>query len=103
MAEQTSNYNLIKPSENDVADINIINSNFDTIDAKIKENNDNISNTTNEIKTTITEIANEVSNNTNAIDIKENILNTDQKRKITFSTADPTYGSNGDIWIKYEA
>ena len=28
-------------------------------------------------------------------------LATDQKRKITISTSDPSGGSDGDIWIKY--
>jgi hypothetical protein len=35
-----------------------------------------------------------------ALDGKEATLNTDQKRKITISTSDPSGGANGDIWIK---
>lgn len=35
-----------------------------------------------------------------ALDGKEATLNTDQKRKITISTSDPSGGTNGDIWIK---
>ena len=29
-------------------------------------------------------------------------LNADQKRKITYGTADPTGGSDGDIYLQYE-
>lgn len=35
-----------------------------------------------------------------ALNGKEATLNTDQKRKITISTSDPSGGTNGDIWIK---
>lgn len=124
MADKTSNYNLIKPSENETADINVINGNFDIIDTKIKENHnhinnavedigdkanlstnnkDNIVNAVNEISTSMADIANEVSSNTTAIETKENLLNADQKRKITLSTSNPSGGSNGDIWLKYKA
>ena len=34
------------------------------------------------------------------VDGKEATLNTDQKRKITISTSNPSGGANGDIWIK---
>lgn len=43
MATQTTNYGLTKPSYNETADIGVINSNMDIIDAKIKENADNAS------------------------------------------------------------
>ena len=34
---------------------------------------------------------------------KENTLNADQKRKITFSTSAASGGSDGDIWFQYTA
>ena len=37
MATQTTNYGLKKPSYSDTADIGVINSNMDIIDAKMKE------------------------------------------------------------------
>ena len=43
MATQTTNYGLTKPSYNETADIGVINSNMDIIDAKMKENADNVS------------------------------------------------------------
>lgn len=43
MATQTTNYGLIKPSYNEIADIGVINDNMDIIDAKMKENADNVS------------------------------------------------------------
>ncbi len=38
-----------------------------------------------------------------ALDAKEATLDDDQKRKITISTADPSGGVDGDIWLKYTA
>lgn len=35
MATNTKNYNLVKPAENELADINVINTNMDTIDQQI--------------------------------------------------------------------
>ncbi|MCT4544427.1 MAG: hypothetical protein N4A63_12850, partial [Vallitalea sp.] len=52
MADKTSNYNLIKPEENETADISVINNNFDIIDTKIKENNDHINNAKEDIGNT---------------------------------------------------
>lgn len=40
MATNTTNYNLVKPSENEYYDININNSNLDIIDTEIKKIND---------------------------------------------------------------
>ena len=40
MATQTTNYGLKKPSYSDTADIGVINSNMDVIDAKMKEIDD---------------------------------------------------------------
>lgn len=60
MATQTTNYGLTKPSYNETADIGVINSNMDIIDAKIKENADNVST----LATEVDEIDNRVNNNT---------------------------------------
>lgn len=38
-----------------------------------------------------------------ALDGKEPTVDADRKRKITISTADPSGGSDGDIWFKYTA
>ena len=46
MATQTTNYGLKKPSYSDTADIGVINSNMDIIDAKMKEIGDKITNET---------------------------------------------------------
>lgn len=42
MATNTTNYNLVKPSENEYYDININNSNLDIIDTEIKKINDRL-------------------------------------------------------------
>ena len=46
MATQTTNYGLKKPAYSDTADIGVINSNMDIIDAKMKEIEDKITNET---------------------------------------------------------
>ena len=46
MATQTTNYGLKKPAYSDTADIGVINSNMDIIDAKMKEIDDKITNET---------------------------------------------------------
>ena len=48
-------------------------------------------------KTTIVGAINELATG------KQDALDIDQIRKITLSTADPSGGSDGDIWIKYKA
>ena len=40
--QNTPNYNLNKPDDNDTADISLLNSNADTIDAEIKKTNDRV-------------------------------------------------------------
>ena len=40
MATQTENYNLVKPSGDDLAQISVINGNMDAIDSQMKSNND---------------------------------------------------------------
>lgn len=42
MATNTTNYNLVKPSENEYYDINVSNSNLDIIDTEIKKVNDRL-------------------------------------------------------------
>ena len=43
MATNTTNYNLVKPSENEYYDINVSNSNLDIIDTEIKKIKDELS------------------------------------------------------------
>lgn len=38
MSTKTTNYELIKPADNETADIQVINGNMDIIDTKLKEN-----------------------------------------------------------------
>ena len=54
MATQTTNYGLVKPDYNSSADIGVINSNMDIIDAKMKENADNVKNNTRRTRRNIT-------------------------------------------------
>jgi uncharacterized protein YukE len=42
----------------------------------------------------------QITNLQSTLNGKEATLNTDQKRKITISTSNPSGGANGDIWIK---
>ncbi len=42
MATNTKNYGLVKPNENEVADVGVINQNMDSIDGALKQNAENI-------------------------------------------------------------
>lgn len=77
--QYTTNYNLKKPETGDDVSPTPFNDNADIVDSKLKEVNDSI----NGIKTSIGTIDGKLKN-------------------ITISTAEPSGGSNGDIWIKYE-
>ncbi|MCT4688813.1 hypothetical protein [Vallitalea sp.] len=88
----TGNNDVINKVKKDVGD----KSKLKTIDKS------NLVEAVNEISMGMADIANEVSGNTTAIGTKENVLNGDQKRKITISASDPTGGIDGDIWIKYK-
>ena len=76
--QYTTNYNLKKPETGDDVSPTPFNDNADIIDSKLKEVNDSI----NGINTSISTI-------------------NDKLKNITISTAEPSGGSNGDIWIKY--
>lgn len=52
MATNTTNYNLVKPSENEYYDININNSNLDIIDTEIKKINDTLSSVSTDAQST---------------------------------------------------
>ena len=52
MATNTTNYNLVKPSENEYYDINISNSNLDIIDTEIKKINDKLDSVSTDAKST---------------------------------------------------
>lgn len=76
--QYTTNYNLKKPESGDDVSPTPFNDNADIVDSKLKEVNDSI----NGINTSIGTINGKLKN-------------------ITISTAEPSGGSNGDIWIKY--
>lgn len=80
--QYTINYNLKKPESGDDVTPTPFNDNADTIDSKLKEINDSINDSINAINTSISTINGKLKN-------------------ITISTAEPSGGSNGDIWIKY--
>ena len=52
MATNTTNYNLVKPSENEYYDINVSNSNLDIIDTEIKKINDKLNSVSTDAKST---------------------------------------------------
>ena len=90
--QYTTNYNLKKPESGDDVTPTPFNDNADTIDSKLKEVNDSI-----------TGINSSISSINKSIDgINDSISGINDKVKnITISTAEPSGGSNGDIWIKY--
>lgn len=52
MAQHTTNYNLVKPTENEYYDINIHNGNMDTIDTELKNIKDSLEGLSTEAKDT---------------------------------------------------
>lgn len=70
--QYTTNYNLKKPESGDDVTPTPFNDNADTVDTQLKNLNDAVTTLNGKVK------------------------------NITISTADPSGGSNGDIWIKYE-
>ena len=76
--QYTTNYNLKKPESGDDVTPTPFNDNADIVDSKLKEINDSI----------------------NGINTSINTIN-GKLKNITISTAEPSGGSNGDIWIKY--
>ena len=120
MATNTTYMNLIKPELTDVADIASINTNMDTIDAKlglieagaeVNVNADwNAASGDAQIlnKPTIPDVSGKVDvageTMTGALVAQNNTdYTTAQMRNITLSTSDASGGGNGDIWIKYTA
>lgn len=100
--QKTSNYGLNKPDGADTVDISVLNQNMDTIDVKLKNNADN------------TEALDEkgsshFADNTRHItaterttwNAKQDALSSENRRKITYGTADPSGGADGDIYLQY--
>ena len=69
--QYTTNYNLKKPEAGDDVSPTPFNDNADRVDTQLKGLNDAVTTLNGKVK------------------------------NITISTADPSGGSNGDIWIKY--
>ena len=69
--QYTTNYNLKKPESGDDVSPTPFNDNADTVDTQLKGLNDAVTTLNGKVK------------------------------NITISTADPSGGSDGDIWIKY--
>ncbi len=78
MATKTNNYNLIKPSLSDPADITAINSNWDAIDSTMKTIESNATNLKNNINQQIVTL----------------------QTKITHGTSAPSGGKSGDVYIQ---
>lgn len=111
--QYTTNYNLKKPEAGDEVSPSPFNENADSIDSKLKQLEDSFNqlNTSvgqlnvsvsqldtelGQLDSELGQLDSEVSSNTSAI----SILN-GKVKNITISTANPSGGSNGDIWIKY--
>lgn len=90
--QYTTNYNLKKPESGDDVTPTPFNDNADTIDSKLKEANDSITGINNSISS--------INKSINGINDSISSIN-DKVKNITISTAEPSGGSDGDIWIKY--
>lgn len=74
MSTTTTNYKFIKPALTDAADITAMNQNWDAVDNALKETNNKINGVT----------ASKIG----------------AQSKITCGTAEPSGGSNGDVYIQ---
>lgn len=84
--QYTTNYNLKKPEIGDDVSPTPFNDNADAVDTQLKSLNDKV----NGVDTQLKSLNNAVTTLNGKV------------KNITISTADPSGGSNGDIWIKYE-
>ena len=93
MATNTTNYNLVKPSENEYYDININNSNLDIIDTEIKKINDTLSSVSTDAKSTsfdnsdngmtATNVQDAIVENKTSILNNENVINENKSKILT--------------------
>lgn len=99
MANKTSNYNLIKPTDNETADINVLNSNFDIIDTKIKENKDHANNAMKDIGDTSNLKTKDKSNLVGAINEVNASMSAKANQTGNTKTIDFVQKDNGDSGI----
>jgi hypothetical protein len=103
--QYTTNYNLKKPSYTDPADIEDINANMDVLDAELQaresDTNTHATNTSNPHGVNKSQVG-----LGNVDNVKQapytHTQDSDIHRKITSGTAEPSGGSNGDIYLQYE-
>ncbi len=93
LMQTTTNLGLKKPDYTDGADIGIINDNMDKLDELVG----NLSPQFNE--TFVKKVGDTLTGALTAGGTQ--VLTTKQVRNMTISTASPSGGSNGDVWIKY--
>jgi hypothetical protein len=96
MSLKTTNYEFVKPELTDPADITAMNGNWDKIDTMFKGQLDDIGT----IKSNHTTLSNTVTNNKTELNNKINTEVGKLQKKITYGTAAPSGGSNGDVYIQ---
>ena len=93
MANKTDGYELVKPTLTDAADITQTNNNWEIIEDALEN-----------ITLRVENLQSNTSNSVNALEttLKQYVNNEVAKLqpKITYGTASPSGGSNGDIYIK---
>ncbi len=94
--QNTTNYLLKKPELTDYVNVEDLNENADIIDAELKRQDDEL----------VAHKADDVSHITSTERTnwngKQGALPVENRRKITFGTADPSGGVDGDIYFQYE-
>lgn len=100
--QKTSNYGLNKPDGTDTVDISLLNQNMDTIDVKLKSNADNAEALEGKVSSHLADNTKHITSvERTTWSAKQDSLEVENRRKITFGTANPTGGADGDIYLQY--
>ncbi|WP_342510604.1 hypothetical protein MKY34_11350 [Sporosarcina sp. FSL K6-1522] len=94
--QETTNLKLKKPDLTDYVNVDDLNENADLIDAAITENKESLATHTADDTKHLQTGERESWNG------KQSALPAENRRKITFGTAEPTGGTDGDIYFQYE-
>lgn len=98
MANNTTNYNLVKPSENEYYDINVSNSNLDIIDTEIKKINDRLDSVSTDAQSTSFDNSSNGMEATNVQDaIEENKESIEANKTSILNLSNKTDKINADI------
>lgn len=96
MSLATTNYGLVKPELSDLADITMMNGNWDKIDTTMKS----LKTQSDATDKTVSTLSATVSSNKTELNNKINTEVGKLQTKVTYGTSAPTGGKSGDVYIQ---